>query len=122
MFELTEEGVIVVDVRDLSDIEKNIARVKDRINLIAGLLINGHRVAVRCVAGINRSNTFACAAMCLLLPKDDLNETWNHHIEVIKGKVGRAQLNPTLVDTVKKALWQSKRFKYWHGSNIWCGK
>lgn len=98
MFELTEEGAIIVDVRDLSDVEKNIDRIKDRINLIAGLIVNGRRVVVRCVAGINRSNVFACGAMCLIQPiKQDLDGTWNYHMEIVKGKVGRAQPNQNLL-------------------------
>lgn len=122
MFELTEEGVVVIDVRDLSDTETNVQRVKDRINLIAGLLVNGNRIVIRCVAGINRSNTLACGVMCLLFPKEDLDETWNNQMEIVKGKVGRAQPNPSLIDTVKKALWQTKRFKYWRDARIWRNK
>lgn len=120
MFELTEEGCVVMDVCDLSDTEKDIRRIKDRIRLIAGLVVNGYRVVVRCVAGINRSNAFACAAMCLIMPQnEDLDTTWNHHLEVVRGKVGRAQINPELVDSIKKALWSTKRFKYW--SNTYGG-
>jgi len=116
MFELTERGVIIVDVRDLSDYETDIDKVREKMELIAGLTINGRRVMVRCVAGINRSNVLACAALCLLIPKQkDLNMTWNHHWEVVRRKVPRAQPTQELIDTVKKALWQTGNFKYWKG-------
>ena len=56
MFEMTPEGWIVVDVRDISDITKNTQEVKERMMLVGGLVANGWKVVIRCIAGINRSN------------------------------------------------------------------
>lgn len=123
IFELTLEGWIIVDVRDISDTERDINKARNKIELIAGLIVNGHKVVVRCIAGINRSNAFACAAMCLIMPQNnDLDATWNHHYDVVKGKVSRAQINSELIDTIKKALWSTNRFKYWNNASIWCEK
>ena len=113
MFEMTEEGWITVDVRDISDITTDIQEVKERMMLVGGLVANGWKVVVKCIAGINRSNVLVCGVMCMLEPKDDLDETWNTHWETVRRKVPRALANPTLYDTVKKVLWQTKRFKTW---------
>ena len=118
MFEATPEGWIVVDVRDFSDISKETDMAIERIRLIGGLIANGWKVVIRCVAGINRSNVFACATMCMLQPEDDLDDSWNKHWELIREKVPRAQPTMELYDTVKKALWGTKRFKYWRDSKL----
>jgi hypothetical protein len=101
---LTEDGVIIVDVRDLSDIETNVAKVKKKIIIVSSLMGLGCRVAVRCVGGINRSNTIALAVMCYMNPQGDIDTTWDFHYNYLKVKVPRAHLVPNLTRTCKKAL------------------
>jgi hypothetical protein len=101
---MTEEGVIIVDVRDLKDDETDKKKIQKKIELIAGLICLGHRVAVRCVGGINRSNCMAIATLCLIEPHGDINETWDFHFNHVKAVCGRAHICPDLIDTVKKTL------------------
>ena len=102
---MTEEGVIIVDVRDLSDVETSINKVMSKISTISSLLCTGEKVAVRCIAGMNRSCGIALGVMCYMGAKgEDVNETWNHHYKNLKSKVGRAMINPKLERTIKIAL------------------
>ena len=102
---MTEEGTIIVDVRDLSDVEKSVGKVMNKINIITSLLCMGERVAVRCIAGMNRSCGIALGVMCYMGAKgQDVNETWNHHYKNLKSKVGRAKITPQLERTIKAAL------------------
>lgn len=101
---MTEEGVIIVDVRDLSDVETDVDKVKQKILIVANLLCMNYRIAVRCVGGINRSNGIALAVMCYMVPKGDLWETWEYHFKKLKKKVLRAHITPQLQRTIKKAL------------------
>ena len=105
---MTEEGVIIIDVRDLSDVEKNVAKVQRKINIVTSLLCMGERVAVRCIAGMNRSCGIALGVMCYVLPNinDDVNATWEHYYKELKQKVGRCMITPQLERTIKKALKQ----------------
>ena len=96
----TPEGWIIVDVRDLIDDAGNsVDEVGKKIELVANLLCSGHKVVVRCQAGMSRSNTIACAALlwCRVFPT--WNETWN----LIKEKCPRAMLSMGFYDTVKEA-------------------
>jgi len=111
MFELPEEGTVTVDIRNISDIDERVDVLKDRICFIGGLMANSRSVVIRCIAGINRSNVLACGVMCLLKPLDDLEETWHKHQKTVCTNVPRANFNPILVDTVKEALWKTKRYK-----------
>ena len=107
---MTEDGVIIVDVRDLSDVETNVAKVKKKILVISNLMCIGHRVAVRCVGGINRSNCLAIAAMCYMDPQgDDVDQNWNFHSNWAKMKVHRLHYTPQLERTCKKALTELMR-------------
>ena len=103
---MTEEGVTIVDVRDMRDGCKDPYIVADKIRLVSGLLSNGRKVAIRCTAGMNRSNAIALGTMCYMVPHDDkdINNLWNHHLKVLKEKVPRAMILPTLERTVKRAL------------------
>lgn len=102
---MTEEGVIIVDVRDLSDVEKSVEKVMNKINIISSLLCMGERVAVRCIAGMNRSCGITLGVMCYMGAKGaDVNETWDHHYKNLKSKVGRAMINPQFERVVKAAL------------------
>lgn len=107
---MTEEGTIIVDVRDLSDIETDVDKVKQKILIVANLLCMNHRIVVRCVGGINRSNAIALGVMCYMVPKGDLWETWEHHYKKLRKKVSRAYITPQLERTVKKALESLKRW------------
>ena len=102
---LTPEGVVVVDVRDLSDFEKDVEKVKYKILLVTRLIVMGAKVCVRCACGINRSNTIALSAMCYLYNKSKYLDTdWDRHYNFIKEKIPVMQLVPELVVTAKKAL------------------
>lgn len=98
---LTPEGAIVVDVRDLKDSgENSVEAIKTKIMIVANLMACGERVIVRCLAGMSRSNSIACAAMMLMGNK----HTWDHHWTIIEKKCPRARQNLEFVDVVKKAL------------------
>lgn len=107
---MTEDGVVIVDVRDLSDVSTDVAKVKEKILIVANLLCMNYRVAVRCVAGINRSNAIALGVMCLIEPKEDLLTTLIWHKEDLKKKVGRAHITPQLEGTVRKVLKSLRRW------------
>lgn len=97
----TEVGVIIVDVRDLSDDGKNgIDAVADKISLVANLVASGYKVVVRCQAGMSRSNTIACAAMLMINTEMNWTEAWKK----IEKACPRARLNMDLMDISKKAL------------------
>lgn len=97
----TPEGWLIVDVRDLRDSGENtVEAVKKKIILIANLLANGERVIVRCMAGMSRSNTMACAAMMLFT----MDHSWDHNWHVIEKACPRARQNLEFVDVVKQAL------------------
>jgi predicted protein tyrosine phosphatase len=97
----TEEGVIIVDVRDLNDSAENtVEAVKKKITLVGNLLACGERVIVRCLAGMSRSNSIACGAMMLFTREHG----WNHYWHVVEKACPRARQNLEFVDTVKKAL------------------
>ena len=97
----TPEGWIIVDVRDLIDGEGNdIEAVKIKIMTVMNLLSIGHKVAVRCIAGMSRSNTIACAAMLMMGP----NRDWDYYWQKITEKCPRAFMNMDFTDTVKEAL------------------
>ena len=96
----TPEGWIIVDVRDLIDGAGNsVDEVGKKIELVANLLCSGHKVVVRCQAGMSRSNTIACAALlwCRVFP------TWNDAWNLIKEKCPRAMLCMDFYDTVREA-------------------
>ena len=98
---LTPEGWIIVDVRDLKDGEGNsIEAVKTKIIIIGNLLACGQKVCIRCLAGMSRSNTLACAAMMLFT----MNHHWDHEWNVVIKACPRAHQNQDFVDTVKRAL------------------
>jgi hypothetical protein len=101
---LTEAGVIIVDVRDLTDCCRDIESVKKKIMLVSSLLSCGNNVAIRCVAGMNRSNCIAVAVMCYMVPHGDVDESWDYHFKVLKSKVRREKILPDLERTAKKAL------------------
>lgn len=97
----TPEGWIVVDVRDLTDgPENDIEVVKIKIMLVANLMTSEQKVVVRCLAGMSRSNSIACAAMMLM----GNDKTWDHWWNVVEKKCPRARQNLEFVDIVKKAL------------------
>jgi len=102
---MTEEGTIIVDVRDLSDVEKSIEKVMNKINVISSLLCMGEKVAIRCIAGMNRSCAIALGVMCYMGAKGtSVDETWEHHLKVLEHQVKRCQITPQLERTVKSAL------------------
>ena len=101
---MTEDGIIIVDVRDLSDVETNVPKIKKKILIVSSLLCLGCRVAVRCVGGMNRSNSIALATMCYMNPQGTVDETWDFHFKFIKEKVGRLHITPNIERTCKKAL------------------
>jgi len=97
----TPEGWIVVDVRDLKDGEGNdLEPVKMKIMVVANLMASGQKVVVRCLAGMSRSNTIACASMMMI----NLDHTWDHYWHDVEKRCPRAAQNLNFVDTVKKAL------------------
>jgi hypothetical protein len=100
----TEDGIIIVDVRDLCDVERDVSKVKKKILIVSNLLGIGCRVAVRCIGGINRSNSIAISVMCFMNPHGSIDETWEHHFNVLKAQVNRAHITPELERTCKKAL------------------
>lgn len=99
---MTEEGVIIVDVRDLSDVEKDVEKIKREIRLIANLLCAGERVAVRCVAGINRSCGIALGVMCYM--GSPIDDTWEHHYKTLRSRVGRCMITQQFERVVKRAV------------------
>lgn len=97
----TPEGWVIFDVRDLQDNgENSVEAVKKKIILIANLLGCGEKIVVRCMAGMSRSNTIACASMMVV----NINHTWEHYWHIIEKACPRARQNLDFVDTVKKAL------------------
>jgi protein-tyrosine phosphatase len=105
----TEVGVVIVDVRDLSDNgENDVAKVKDKIQLIGNLICSGYAVVVRCQAGISRSNTIACAVMVWVNPEMYWDEAWKK----VEKACPRARLNQDFYQTVKKALIELSSDRY----------
>ena len=97
----TEEGTIIVDVRDLKDSgENDVAAVAEKIQLVGNLLCSGYKVVVRCQAGISRSNTIACAVMMWI----NTEMYWDVAWKKVEKSCPRARLNMDFYDTVKKAL------------------
>jgi len=102
---LTHEGWVVVDVRDITDFEKDVEKVKYKILLVTRLIAMGAKVCVRCACGINRSNTIALSAMCYLYNKSVyLDSDWDRHYNIIKKTIPAMQILPELEETAKKAL------------------
>lgn len=101
MFEsMTPEGWVIVDVRDLVDgPENDLEKIKSKIIVISGLMGCGEKVCVRCLAGMSRSNSMACAAMMFFG-----FHTWDHNWKIIEKNCPRARQNLKFVDLVKKAL------------------
>lgn len=100
----TEDGVIIVDVRDLSDVETDVKKIQRKIETIAGLLAIGHKVVIRCVGGINRSNAIAIGVMTYLSPQGDLDTTWDFYWKIVKSVVPRMHITPNIERTIKKTL------------------
>jgi protein-tyrosine phosphatase len=97
----TPEGWIIVDVRDLDDGKDNeVEQVKMKIMIVSNLMASGQKVVVRCLAGMSRSNTIACAAMMMM----GNGRTWDHWWKKIEKACPRARQNLAFVDIVKKAL------------------
>jgi hypothetical protein len=111
---LTESGVIILDVRDLDDNGGNVSLLKQKIILGANLLCVGSKVAVRCVAGMNRSNIVVLGIMCIMVPKSSLEETINHHYKVLKSINRRSLIHAEMFDDLKQALKEL----YWHNKKI----
>lgn len=101
---LTPEGWIIVDVRDLSDVERDSGRIKKKIETIGSLLCMGVNVCVRCVGGMNRSNAIALSVMCYVNPQGIVDESWDFHFKVLKEKVPRVYITPDIERTCKKVL------------------
>jgi protein-tyrosine phosphatase len=98
---LTPEGWIIVDVRDLNDgPENSVEAIKAKIAIIINLMASGQKVCVRCLAGMSRSNTLACASMMLF----SWEHTWDHYWRIVEKACPRARQNLGFVDMVKKAL------------------
>jgi hypothetical protein len=105
--ELTPEGWIIVDVRDISDFEKNVEKVKHKIMIVSHLLSVGEKVCVRCICGINRSNTIALSVLCYRCNKNYYLDTdWDRHYTWIKKMVPKMMIERELELTAKQALKQ----------------
>lgn len=105
--DLTPEGWIVVDVRDLTDFEKDVTKVKHKIQLVNRLLNSGERVCVRCYCGINRSNTIAISVLCYRFNKNKYLDTdWDRHYLWAKKVIPKMMIVRELELTAKKALKQ----------------
>lgn len=104
---LTPEGWIIVDVRDLSDFDKDVEKVKKKILTVTGLIVSGNRVCVRCICGINRSNTIALAALCYLSNKSEYLDTdWDRHYNFMKKIIPKMLIEYDLIKTAWVALHQ----------------
>jgi len=105
--ELTPEGWIIVDVRDLTDFDKNVEKVKHKIMVVSHLLSMGEKVSVRCVCGINRSNTIAISVLCYRCNKNKYLDTdWDRHYLFMKKLIPKMMIERELELTAKKALKQ----------------
>lgn len=100
----TPEGWVIVDVRDLSDVESDANKIKRKIELVTGILCNGYKACVRCVGGLNRSNAIAIGVMCYIEPHGSIDESWDFHYNFLKSQVNRAHITQEIERTVKKAL------------------
>lgn len=97
----TPEGTIIIDVRDLNDSgENSVEAIKIKIATIINLMTSGEKIVVRCLAGMSRSNTIACASMMCF----DRTHMWEHYWHIIEKACPRARQNLEFVDVVKKAL------------------
>ena len=97
----TDEGWVIVDVRDLHDGgENSFEEILKKLELVTNLMCSGYKVVVRCQAGISRSNTIACASMLVCRIYTNWNEAWTHVQECCP----RARINMDLYDTIKKVL------------------
>lgn len=102
---LTPEGWVIVDVRNLTDFEGNVEKVKERIFIVTRLISMGAKVCVRCVCGLNRSNAIAIATLCYLCNKNEYLDTdWDRHYNFVKEKIPAMNIVPELEETTKKTL------------------
>ena len=105
--ELPPEGWVTVDVRDLKDYEKDTEKIKQKIMFVTGLWAMGAKVCIRCVCGMNRSNTIAIATLCYVDSRsEDIDEDWEIHRKYVKRKVPRLLTELDIEKTAKKALTQ----------------
>jgi hypothetical protein len=105
--DLAPEGWVIVDVRDLTDFEKNAEKVKRKIMVVSHLLNMGERVCVRCACGINRSNTIVISVLCYRSNKNVYLDTdWDRHYNWVKKRNPSMELVPEIVETAKRALKQ----------------
>lgn len=114
---LTPEGWIIVDVRNLTDFEGNVEKVKERILIVTRLVAMGAKVCIRCVCGLNRSNTIAIATLCYLCNKNEYLDTdWDRHYNFVKEIIPAMDIVPELEKTAKKALLEMYggwKYKEW---------
>jgi len=104
---LTPEGWVIVDVRDMTDYSTDVEKVKHKILTVARIIVSGNKVCVRCVCGINRSNTVALSVLCYLCNKSlYLDTDWDRHYNYIKKIIPSMLLQGELIETAKKALHQ----------------
>jgi len=118
MESFTPEGWIIVDVRDISDVERDIKKIIKKLEICCGLMTLGQKVCIRCVAGINRSNAIAMGLLCWFKPVGDIDETWDYHLNKLRELCPRAMITPELERIVKKAVVQLRKNNMKHLKDI----
>jgi predicted protein tyrosine phosphatase len=113
LLELAEEGTLVFDVRDINDgkndtpeypIERVIRKFCELIKTYRVVNAYGFRMAIRCAAGISRSNAFAAGLIAY-----NQNIDFEDALNIVKERVGRAMPNMDIIDCVKVALAEARK-------------
>ena len=106
--ELTEEGAVVFDVRDIADgknntpdhpFDKVVYKLNTLVHVYYENTIDNFKLVVRCAAGVSRSNAFAAGLIAY-----NKNISFEDALNEVKAKVPRAYPNPDICDDIKEAL------------------
>lgn len=95
----SDPGVVIIDVRDLEDGLNDPAAVWRKIEAALCALSLGNRVAVRCHAGVSRSNAIAAGVLAIRE-----NRSYNQALEITRERIPSAQPNEGIVESVQTAL------------------
>jgi protein-tyrosine phosphatase len=97
------QGVVIIDVRDLSDVSNPSRILRKRFTMASIFISVGHPVVFRCYAGINRSNALAAATLAFRR-----GITFDESLELVKSKVPTTKVTQELRVSCQRALRERK--------------
>jgi protein-tyrosine phosphatase len=103
----SDPGIVIIDVRDLEDGLNEPGVIWRKVGAALCALSLGNKVAIRCHAGISRSNAIAAAVLAIRE-----NRSYNQALEIMRERIPTAQPNEEIVEAVQTALnthvWKAK--------------